>query len=127
MPIIETETATPSRELPEQEEKSRFSQYITSLAVKPNQEPVLSDVPEKGVTARTSVQMQNTTSITSLASLKEQEHVTPELDAFTYMEMLLESLAAMGRLGAALDVIVQRVPVEIQQLIDTTTDEVAER
>lgn len=87
----------------------------------------MNEVTEKGRAPRSPTQVAHSASITSLTSLTGPDHSAPELDSFAYMEMLLESLAAMGRLGSALDTVVQRVPVEIHQLIDTTTDEVAER
>lgn len=43
------------------------------------------------------------------------------------METLLESLAVLGKLGTALDVIAQRLPGEIFTLFETTVDEVEER
>lgn len=88
---------------------------------------MLDDVAEKGQPPRSPTQIKHSASVTSIASLAGPEPAAPESDSFAYMEMLLESLAAMGRLGAALDTVVQRVPSEIHQLIDTTTDEVAER
>lgn len=51
----------------------------------------------------------------------------PESDSFFYIEMLLESLARLGKLGLALDVVAQRLPVELHQLVDATIDEVDER
>jgi len=53
--------------------------------------------------------------------------VNPEADSFVYMETLLESLAVLGKLGTALDVIAQRLPGEIFTLFETTVDEVEER
>lgn len=43
------------------------------------------------------------------------------------METLLESLAVLGKLGSALDIIAQRLPSEIFTLVETTLDEVGER
>lgn len=51
----------------------------------------------------------------------------PEADSFLYIEMLLESLARLGKLGTALDIISQRLAMEIHQLVDTTIDEVDAR
>ena len=51
----------------------------------------------------------------------------PEADSFAYMETLLESLAVLGKLGNALDVVSQRLPGEIFNLVETTLDEVGER
>ncbi|GMK54564.1 hypothetical protein CspeluHIS016_0111500 [Cutaneotrichosporon spelunceum] len=106
---------------------SRFSTYLTMLAVKPNHEPLLNEVAGNSRHGRTGGQASNTTSITSISSLTGDEPMGGEFDTFGYMEMILEALAAMGRLGSALDIVIQRVPVEIHQLIDATTEEVAER
>lgn len=51
----------------------------------------------------------------------------PESDSFTYMEMLLESLAVLGKLGSGLDTITQRLPIEIYSLVEATIDEVNDR
>ncbi|WFD31722.1 Xaa-Pro aminopeptidase [Malassezia sp. CBS 17886] len=49
---------------------------------------------------------------------------SPEADSFLYMEMLLESLAQLGKIGYALEMVVQRLPFELHQLVDATIDEV---
>ena len=51
----------------------------------------------------------------------------PENDSFAYMEMLLESLAVLGKLGNALDNVAQRLPGEIFTMVETTLEEVSER
>ena len=51
----------------------------------------------------------------------------PEADSFLYIEMLLESLARLGKLGVALDTISQRLTIEVHQLVDATIDEVDAR
>ncbi|SPO38418.1 related to SEC8 - protein transport protein [Pseudozyma flocculosa] len=51
----------------------------------------------------------------------------PEADSFLYIEMLLESLARLGKLGTALDTVSQRLPIEVHQLVDATIDEVDAR
>ena len=51
----------------------------------------------------------------------------PESDSFAYIETLLESLAILGKLGSALDIVVQKLPQEVYTLVETTLDEVAER
>lgn len=51
----------------------------------------------------------------------------PELDSFTYIEMLIESLAALGKLGYALDAVGQRVQGEMFALVEATIEEVEER
>ena len=52
---------------------------------------------------------------------------SPELDSFCYVEMLLESLGQLGQLDYALEVVGQRLPHEIHQLVDATVDEVDAR
>jgi hypothetical protein len=51
----------------------------------------------------------------------------PEADSFLYMEGLLESLASLGKLKAAIDTVSQRISMEIHDLIENTIDEVDER
>lgn len=53
--------------------------------------------------------------------------VNPEADSFTYIEALLESLAILGKLGSALDSVMQRLQSEIFSLIESTVEEVEER
>ncbi|WFD43953.1 Xaa-Pro aminopeptidase [Malassezia psittaci] len=51
----------------------------------------------------------------------------PEQDSFLYLEMLLDSLARLGKIGYALEIVTQRLPFEVHQLVDTTIDEVDRR
>ncbi|GJN89483.1 hypothetical protein Rhopal_002469-T1 [Rhodotorula paludigena] len=51
----------------------------------------------------------------------------PEVDSFAYIEMLMESLAALGKLGYALDAVGQRVQGEMFALVESTVEEVEER
>lgn len=57
----------------------------------------------------------------------QSEDMHPEADSYRYIEVLLESLGTMGRLGSALDVVSQRVAGEIHALVEATLDEVEER
>lgn len=127
LPVISVNGEHVSKEADEEKSDSRFSSYLATLAVKPNHEPLLNEIAANSRQARTPNQIANTTSITSLSSLAVNEPLGGEFDTFGYMEMILEALAAMGRLGSALDTVLQRVPVEIHQLIDATTEEVSER
>jgi exocyst complex component 4 len=54
-------------------------------------------------------------------------NANPEADSFTYIETLLESLAILGKLGSALDIVMQRLQSEIFSLVESTVDEVAGR
>ncbi|BEI80172.1 hypothetical protein CcaverHIS002_0107010 [Cutaneotrichosporon cavernicola] len=127
LPVVSVNGEQIAKEMDEESPDSRFSTYLASLAVKPNHEPLLNEIASNSRQARTASQIANTTSITSISSLVANEPMGGEFDTFGYMEMILEALAAMGRLGSALDTVIQRVPVEIHQLIDVTTEEVAER
>ncbi|KAH7055486.1 Sec8 exocyst complex component-specific domain-containing protein [Auriculariales sp. MPI-PUGE-AT-0066] len=51
----------------------------------------------------------------------------PENNSFTYIETLLESLAVLGQLASAMDVVVQRMPVEVYSLVENTIEDVSER
>ncbi|CAO1627775.1 unnamed protein product [Parajaminaea phylloscopi] len=51
----------------------------------------------------------------------------PETDSFLYMEMLLEALARLGKLGVAMEAIHQRLAVEIHTLVEATIREVENR
>ena len=53
--------------------------------------------------------------------------VNPEQDSFAYMEVILEALAVLGKLPHALEVVSARIGSELNALIETTIDEVAER
>jgi hypothetical protein len=50
-----------------------------------------------------------------------------EADSFGYMEMLLESLAALGQLSYAIEVIAQRMAGELHAMVESVIDEVEER
>ena len=116
---------------------SRFSRYLSSLAVKPSHHPMLdfpeselesSDIPSSHQSGLNGMnQAASSASIASLAEMPSGGHVNPEADSYAYMETLLEALATLGRLGSALEIMTQRVPVEIHVLVETTLDEVEER
>ncbi|BGP15461.1 exocyst subunit [Rhodosporidiobolus nylandii] len=61
------------------------------------------------------------------AGKKEKQRRNPEVDSFAYVEMLLEALAALGKLGYALDAVGQRVQGEMFALVEGTVEEVEER
>lgn len=65
----------------------------------------------------------------SLSSILEHggDLENPEADSFAYIETLLEALAVLGRLGIALNRLVQRVGGEVHALIEVTLDEVESR
>src|SRR3954447_22700175 len=51
----------------------------------------------------------------------------PEADSNYYIRLLIESLNKMGRLGAAVESIEQRLPVELRRVVDKTNKEVDQR
>ncbi|CAB4383870.1 unnamed protein product [Rhizophagus irregularis] len=59
--------------------------------------------------------------------ITENTDINPETDSFYYMEILMESLATLGKLPQALETITQRIPIELYQLVDKTVAEVEER
>lgn len=121
---------------------SRFSRYLAQLAVKPAQDPLFEYVDSDLTTAvpgsslsrrRSASAMAQASSNISLVSLAvggaghSAEGVNPEADSYAYMELLLEALAALGRLGAGLEITAQRVSSEVYALAETTLDEVEDR
>lgn len=102
----------------------RLKKFLDELATKPNDPPL--DLNETELKS-TSNQVRSF-SVVSLNGLISHEHVyNPERDSFGYLETLLESLAVLGKLGSALDIITQRLPTEIYSLVEQTIDEVHER
>ncbi|GAA5829923.1 hypothetical protein JCM11251_007933 [Rhodosporidiobolus azoricus] len=61
------------------------------------------------------------------ADASSKPRKNPEVDSFAYIEMLLEALAALGKLGYALDAVGQRVQGEMFSLVEGTVEEVEER
>ncbi|OCF43069.1 exocyst complex component 4 [Kwoniella heveanensis CBS 569] len=121
---------------------SRFSRYLNHLASKPSHDPMLDfteadlgttpAIPANSHSRVESNSIGQAGSHGSLASLisgsgHQNDGGNPEADSYAYMETLLEALASMGKLGAALDMVAQRVPGEIHALVETTLDEVEER
>lgn len=51
----------------------------------------------------------------------------PEMESFSYIESLVESLAVLGKLGYGLDAITQRVQGEMYTLVENTIEEVEQR
>ncbi|KAF9457349.1 Sec8 exocyst complex component-specific domain-containing protein [Collybia nuda] len=101
--------------------RTRQARFLDDLAVRPNDPP--HDLSDLGFRSNTQSFMSNfIPTLTTTSSL-----LNPEADSFTYMEMLIESLAVLGKLGNSLDTIAQRLPAEIFLLVETTLDEVEER
>ncbi|KZT02404.1 uncharacterized protein LAESUDRAFT_730147 [Laetiporus sulphureus 93-53] len=125
---------------------SRLTRFLNDLSVRPNDPPF--DINEQsfhengsaGLAASTSTSALGMSSAQSLASissllpagsgaslLQQTQLQNPEADSFSYIETLLESLAVLGKLGSALDVVAQKLPGEIYSLVEVTLDEVEER
>lgn len=104
---------------------SRLKHFLDDLATKPNDPPL--DLNEPDLKSTTS--HAQTASLNNIATISNQVDQTqnPEADSFAYLEILLESLAVLGKLGSALDVVAQRLPTEVYSLVEQTVDEVHER
>lgn len=87
------------------------------------------DLSDPRLNPRRSQRMSGISSSTSLAGLSARLDLDnqQELDSFSYLETLLESLSVLGKLNNGLDVLRQRLPNEISSLVDRTLEEVAER
>ena len=123
------------------EPSSRLSRYLSALVTKPHEGPVYEEMEEiirssNALDSRQSGgpnigQAQSSLSLTSLAGPTRnnlgKDGASPESDSYRYIELLLESLATLGRLGHALDTITQRATSEIHNLVEATLDEVEER
>jgi len=71
----------------------------------------------------------SSSAVLSAASLNTPSNKSsnPEQDSFTYIESIMESLAYLGKLSSAMDSIIQRAPLEIYNLVESTVVEVDER
>ncbi|GAA5870920.1 hypothetical protein JCM3774_003481 [Rhodotorula dairenensis] len=69
----------------------------------------------------------DSSSSSAASRLRRRQRPNPEVDSFAYIEMLLEALAALGKLGYALDAVGQRIQGELFALVEATIDEVEER
>ncbi|EIW86882.1 exocyst complex component sec8 [Coniophora puteana RWD-64-598 SS2] len=112
---------------------SRLTRFLNLLHMRPNDPPQgpsdnnfrKSDSSADGLGSKPS--FSSSWSLTAMNGPQANQQVNPEADSFSYMETLLESLAVLGKLGGALDIVVQRLQTEIFSLIDATLDEVEER
>jgi exocyst complex component 4 len=118
---------------------SRLSRFLTELSMKPMRDPILylSDAELFELPAIPFARNRPGGGIASMPmtsgilgggdSAGKLKVVNPEQDSFAYMEIVLESLAVLGKLGSALEVVSARIGSELNSLIETTIDEVAER
>lgn len=121
MPTVARPVAT---SFPQNSQTSRLSRYLNSLASRPNDPPDDlngANLVSHGAARETSM------SISSTTFQAVQANIDPEADSFAYIEMLLESLAILGKLGNTLDTVMQRLPGEIYALVEATVNEVEER
>lgn len=100
----------------------RLFRFINDLLVRVNQAPV---DPSEEFDLEASRRQSGSTP--PAAAFTESPSGNPESDSFGYIETVLESLAVLGELGNGLDIVAQRLPVEIYSLLETTIDEVNER
>ena len=129
----------PLTSFPQNTQGTRLSRYLTSLATRPNDAPY--DLDDANFRASVSMQELSVSMSASVSSYSNlgistmpssslhlgNSNVNPEADSFTYIETLLESLAILGKLGSALDSVMQRLQSEIFSLIESTVEEVEER
>ncbi|KAF8560204.1 hypothetical protein OG21DRAFT_1480036 [Imleria badia] len=125
----------PLTSFPQNTQGSRLSHYLHGLTTRPNDPPYdLDDAHTSAsmqeLSAPISASMSSSSNLGILAvsnTLLGHSNANPEADSFTYIETLLESLAVLGKLGSALDSVMQRLQGEIFSLIESTVDEVEER
>ncbi|KAJ9123257.1 hypothetical protein QFC22_001453 [Naganishia vaughanmartiniae] len=137
------EPALPIPTNPGDRMSSRLSRFLVNLSMKPLRDPILylSDaellelpaIPQH-IHRRAAGGFNSSVSSMSgfLAGGNDSQqgkfsYVNPEQDSFAYMEVVLESLSILGKLGHALEVISARIGSELFTLVESTIDEVAER
>ncbi|KAH8099379.1 Sec8 exocyst complex component-specific domain-containing protein [Cristinia sonorae] len=137
----ENDVGRPSTPTSPTSKRTRLTRYLDELNLRPNDPPY--DLSEReyrnsvsgaGISASGSVGMglsmagsRNSIQVGSFTSNTSANNSNPEADSFSYIENLLESLAVLGKLGSALDIVTQKLPQEIYTLVETTLDEVGER
>jgi exocyst complex component 4 len=102
---------------------SRLTAFLHNLNIKPNDtyEARTSNI----VTTQNELPNGNNPNPSSAFTTNEAQN--PESDSFAYLETILESLAILGKLGAALESVTQRLPMELYSLVESTIEEVDER
>lgn len=127
MPRIEYDNETLSANLDSRlasssrSHSSRLSRYLDDLAIRSNDPPI--DLARLDSLTSTPLEP----NLSGDPSMDLNSSHNPEADSFLYMESLLEALAILGRLGSSLDVVAQRLPIEIYSLVDRTLNEIEER
>lgn len=136
------EPSLPTPTNPGDRMSSRLSRFLVNLSMKPLRDPILylSDaellelpaIPQH-IHRRAAGGFSSSVSSMSgfLAGGNDTQgkysYVNPEQDSFAYMEVILESLSILGKLGHALEVISARIGSDLFTLVESTIDEVAER
>lgn len=105
--------------------QSRLTRFLNNLSLRPNDPP--HDMEESKISNGHANAMAPILPSNSTSAMYLSANMNPEADSFAYMETLLESLAVLGKLGTALDIVGQRLPNEIFTLVETTLGEVEER
>jgi exocyst complex component 4 len=129
VPVVEYEksltTNEPARALSLEvhSRPQRLFRFINDLMVRANQAPA--DASEE-LDLAASRRLSGTSAPAAFAGGPSASG-NPESDSFGYIETLLESLAVLGELGNGLDIVAQRLPVEIYSVLEATLDEVNER
>ncbi|KAH9857960.1 Sec8 exocyst complex component-specific domain-containing protein [Lenzites betulinus] len=116
---------------------SRVAKFLDDLALRPNDPPFnVNDSSYRhslsgpGLTASATgfgLSFSSSSNMLSAFASSGGPPRNPEADSFAYIEMLLESLAALGKIGTGLDIVTQKLPGEIFSLIEVTIEEVSER
>lgn len=122
---------------------SMLSRYLTNLSMRPSTDPLLSEPHTSDPASTAAIAEPSSPTVDtsrpppspllphSLDDLSAPTTSTsrpnPEANSFTYIESLIESLACLGKLTYAIELIVQRLPHEIYNLVEETIDEVSER
>jgi exocyst complex component 4 len=109
---------------------SRFSRYLSSLAVRPAPDQMMDQLGSdlSNIASQASIdQAQPDSQHSGGLNTDTVDAHNPEADSYRYIEVVLEALFVLGKLGGALETVSQRVSTEIHHLIEATLDEVEER
>ncbi|KAJ3217398.1 hypothetical protein HDU67_007981 [Dinochytrium kinnereticum] len=77
-----------------------------------------------GKTPKSATEGLNGLKLSSFAKISEDLDLNPESDSFSYMKTLLESLFIIGRLPDAIEIVRERLPVEVYYVVERTIQEV---
>ena len=94
---------------------SRLTTFLHNLNLKPND---TYEARTSNIVTTQNDPLPNGNNPNPSSTFTINEAQNPESDSFTYFETILESLAIMGKLGAALESVTQRLPMELYSLVD---------